>query len=226
MPTIAPLSVVRPRALVVGDAHELLAGARDSLSRAGFDVAVPSAATAAVLVFLFERPVAERVEAIAEAVAAHPGVPVVATMPASASGTELRDAVRAGAAGLVLAGDLARTLAPTVAAVHAGQLVMPPALSRWMAPHVLSHREKEVLGLVTRGFTNRQIADELFLAESTVKSHLSSAFAKLDTRSRAEAAALVMEPADGYGQAILSAVRDQDPHGARKIGGVAAVESA
>jgi DNA-binding NarL/FixJ family response regulator len=63
---------------------------------------------------------------------------------------------------------------------------------------VLSHREREILELVATGLTNRQIADRLFVAESTVKSHLSSSLHKLDVRSRAEAAALLLDPEEGY----------------------------
>jgi DNA-binding NarL/FixJ family response regulator len=49
-------------------------------------------------------------------------------------------------------------------------------------------------GIVFEGATNREIADRLYLAERTVKSHLSTAFTKLGVRSRAEAAALVLDP--------------------------------
>ena len=57
----------------------------------------------------------------------------------------------------------------------------------------LTPRERQVLGSVVTGRTNAQIADQLGLAESTVKSHLSSAFAKLGVASRAEAAALIRD---------------------------------
>ena len=45
-----------------------------------------------------------------------------------------------------------------------------------------------------QGLTNREIAPQLYLAESTVKTHLSSAFRKLDARSRAEAVARIQDP--------------------------------
>jgi DNA-binding NarL/FixJ family response regulator len=54
------------------------------------------------------------------------------------------------------------------------------------------------------GFTNREIADKLYLAESTVKTHLSSAFTKLDARSRSEAVARILDPESGYGVGILA----------------------
>jgi DNA-binding NarL/FixJ family response regulator len=88
--------------------------------------------------------------------------------------------------------------------VAAGQLAVPMALARRLAPRPLSHREKEIMALVARGYTNRQIAGRLFLAESTIKTHMSSALRKLDARSRAEASALVLDPEEGHGLAILS----------------------
>ena len=57
-----------------------------------------------------------------------------------------------------------------------------------------SHRERQVLALVARGLTNSEIAEHLLLAQSTVKSHLSSAFAKLGIRSRKEVSALLLDP--------------------------------
>ena len=61
----------------------------------------------------------------------------------------------------------------------------------------LTNREKQILGLVVGGLTNAQIARELYLAESTVKSHLSSAFMKLGVSSRNEAVAVILDPVRG-----------------------------
>jgi DNA-binding NarL/FixJ family response regulator len=54
------------------------------------------------------------------------------------------------------------------------------------------------------GMTNAEIAAKLFLAESTVKSHLSSAFAKLGVASRSEAAAVILDSRTGVGLGILT----------------------
>ena len=78
---------------------------------------------------------------------------------------------------------------------------------------VFSFREKQVLELVARGFTNGEIAMQLFLAESTVKSHLSSSFRKLGINSRKEAAAIVLDPENGLGLG-LTAVSWADGPGA------------
>ncbi|MDI6716224.1 MAG: response regulator transcription factor [Actinomycetota bacterium] len=54
---------------------------------------------------------------------------------------------------------------------------------------LLSKREIDVLGFISKGKSNKEIADSLFLAESTVKAHVSSILRKLDLKSRAEAVA-------------------------------------
>ena len=146
----------------------------------------------------------ERVDRIAGAAAEHPGAPVVAAMPEHAGTSMLRRALRAGADGIVLDGQLDRTLLPTLRAVWAGQLVLPPSLGRKIARRHLSHREKQILSLVMVGMTNREIAQKLFLAESTIKTHLASTFRKLDARSRAEAVARITDSENGYGTGILA----------------------
>ena len=55
--------------------------------------------------------------------------------------------------------------------------------------HQLSRREVEVLGLIARGFHNQDIAEELFIAESTVKKHVSNIYTKLELKTRAEVTA-------------------------------------
>lgn len=116
--------------------------------------------------------------------------------------TPANDALRTTVAGLesrvdgvVYNSQLRTALSPTVRAVMAEQVVFPRNGRRRMESlPPLSHRERQVLRLAVTGRTNDQIAAKLFLSTSTVKSHLTSAFAKLDVRSRTEAAALIFNP--------------------------------
>ena len=106
---------------------------------------------------------------------------------------DVRLIIGAGADGVVLDADAHHTLGPALAAVLAGQVCLPAQSRRHAERPAFSHREKEVLAEMVTGATNRQIGDRLFLSESTVKSHLASAFAKLGVRSRAEAAVVIAE---------------------------------
>jgi DNA-binding NarL/FixJ family response regulator len=115
-----------------------------------------------------------------------------------------RTAVDDGAVGVVWESMLARTLSPTVACVAAGQLAVPADSRRHVQPPELTTREKQVLGMVVMGLSNGEIARNLYVSESTVKSHLSTAFRKLGVRSRAEAARMVADPVDGFGTGILA----------------------
>jgi len=116
---------------------------------------------------------------------------------------EVRGALAAGAAGVVLCNALQDALAPSIRALAAGQICVPRGHWRQVEPPVLSTREKQILALVVMGYMNSQIAERLFLAESTVKSHLSSAFGKLGVRSRNQAVELIINPDRGLGMGIL-----------------------
>lgn len=119
-------------------------------------------------------------------------LPIVA-ISAPATATGVRRGLDAGAAAIVFEPLIESTLAVTVDAVGSGQAVVPRELRASVQRPTLSHRERQVLTYVCDGLTNSQIAERLFLSESTVKSHLSSVFAKFGVRSRREAAALFLE---------------------------------
>jgi DNA-binding NarL/FixJ family response regulator len=116
---------------------------------------------------------------------------------------QLRSALSSGICGVLLHEDLERALSVCLRAVCAGQMCVPRSNWRQVEPPALSAREKQILGLVVMGYMNSQIARTLFVAESTVKSHLSSAFAKLGVRSRNEAVDLIVNPDRGLGMGIL-----------------------
>ncbi|KND24767.1 response regulator [Streptomyces anulatus] len=117
-------------------------------------------------------------------------------------------AIEAGATGYLLKDAPREELFAAVRAAADGRSVLSPAVaSRLMtrvrtpaadpAETALSAREREVLVLVARGTTNREIAAELFISEATVKTHLTHVFAKLGAKDRAAAVAV------GYDRGIL-----------------------
>jgi DNA-binding NarL/FixJ family response regulator len=131
---------------------------------------------------------ARRVSSIRRLCERASGVAVVVIVESIDDGVA-RAMIAAGARGVVLRGELDQTLAPTVRAARTGQISIPRPGRRQIFPPALSHRESAVLAKVALGQTNAEIAESLFLAESTVKSHLRSVFAKLGVNSRDEAAA-------------------------------------
>jgi DNA-binding NarL/FixJ family response regulator len=104
-----------------------------------------------------------------------------------------RKLISANADGLVYENDIERALVATVDAVLAQQLCVPGEMRGRLAQPVLTHREKQALELVAGGLSNREIANRLFLSESTVKSHLASSFRKLGVSSRTEVAQLLLD---------------------------------
>ncbi|WP_242000958.1 response regulator [Kribbella rubisoli] len=115
-------------------------------------------------------------------------------------------ALRAGASGFLLKHSTPDELAAAVRVVAAGDALLAPSVTRRLvedfaraqpvvpiAPVHLTPRETDVLRLVARGLSNRQIADELVLAEQTVKTHVSNILTKLDLRDRAQAVVYAYE---------------------------------
>ncbi|NLS10582.1 response regulator transcription factor [Nesterenkonia sp. MY13] len=117
--------------------------------------------------------------------------------------TLVLDALRAGARGYLLKDVTVEQLAEAVHALAAGGTLIapsitdrlvraiktapPPAGAAGAAVEPLSERETEVLRLVAEGYSNRQIAELVHLAEGTVKNHISTILVKLGARDRTNA---------------------------------------
>ena len=155
-----------------------------------------------VLVVAFGRGITERDQQMRRLRKSLPGTHLVAVIPED-SRRGVRRALEAGADGVVFETEVEATLTLTVRAVLAGQTAVPAAARHEVDRPTLSGREKQVLGMVVVGMTNKAIAGKLYLAESTVKCHLSSAFSKLGVRSRNEAADLILHSGSGLGLGMV-----------------------
>jgi DNA-binding NarL/FixJ family response regulator len=113
-------------------------------------------------------------------------------------------ALRCGAAGFVLKDSGPALLAEAVRAANVGDALVSPSITvrllRRLAPvrkargaRPLSERETEVVRAIARGRTNREIAAELFISVSTVKTHVAAVQSKLGLRNRVEIAAWAWE---------------------------------
>ena len=110
---------------------------------------------------------------------------------------EIRRALRAGAAGYVLKTAPPDDLLAAVRAVHAGRRAIPPDVAARLAAHYtdedLTRRELDVLALIRDGHRNKQIADRLGIAETTVNFHIRNLVEKLGAHDRAHAVALAIK---------------------------------
>jgi len=118
-------------------------------------------------------------------------------------------ALRAGASGFLLKDSLPEELFAAIRLVAAGEALLAPAVTRRLIAEFvrrpetprarpqelarLTDRERDVLGLIARGLSNAEIADELVVSPATVKTHVSRILAKLAARDRAQLVMLAYE---------------------------------
>jgi DNA-binding NarL/FixJ family response regulator len=130
-------------------------------------------------------------------------------------------ALRAGASGFLLKDVPPEELAAAIRVVAAGDALLAPSITRRLLDRFastftvggepqrpagfadLTERELEVFTLIGRGLSNHEIADELVLGETTVKTHVSRVFSKLELRDRVQAVVLAYEtgivrPGEGH----------------------------
>ena len=119
------------------------------------------------------------------------------------------EALKAGAGGFLLKDAPADQLLAGIRVVAAGEALLAPAVTRRLIEEFarrpapppegppelaeLTPREREILALIARGLSNSEIAANLILAESTIKSHVGSIFMKLGLRDRVQAVVLAYE---------------------------------
>lgn len=106
-------------------------------------------------------------------------------------------ALKAGARAYILKGEVHKDLLDTIRAVHGGQKRIPPEVAVELAAHAvrddLTSREIDVLRLIASGHANKDIAGRLFIAEETVKSHVTNILAKLGANDRTHAVTIALK---------------------------------
>jgi DNA-binding NarL/FixJ family response regulator len=129
-------------------------------------------------------------------------------------------AVRAGASGFLLKASRPEDLVEAIRAAHAGNALIEPRMTRRLLDEFarrpagpgrdrvfdeLTERERDVLLEVARGASNAEIAERLYISETTVKTHVNHILAKLDVRDRIQAVVLaydhgLVEPGGHHGR--------------------------
>ncbi|HYY98093.1 MAG TPA: response regulator transcription factor [Pyrinomonadaceae bacterium] len=114
----------------------------------------------------------------------------------SDSDGEIQRALRAGAAAYVLKSMPKNELLDVIRSVHAGKRHVPPEVAARLAEHLgeedLTARELEVLRLIRDGYRNKQIADRLAIAETTVNFHIKNLVDKLGANDRTHAVTIAI----------------------------------
>src|SRR5918996_1373164 len=132
-------------------------------------------------------PVMSGIEATGEIRRQLPNTEVVA-LTSVLEDAPVAGAIRAGAIGYLLKNTEADELRRALRAAAAGQVQLAPEAAARLMREVRTPESPEVLKLLARGKADKQIARELFIGESTVKSHVHSILAKMNVRSRTQAA--------------------------------------
>jgi DNA-binding NarL/FixJ family response regulator len=204
--TMAPvtLALVNDYELVLAGLNAMLQPYRDRI--VVVDRAVDRSPARCVDVSLFDTYGAaqDQLERLRELTASQESGAVI-VFSFSTSGELVRAALGAGATGFVSKTVNARQLAEAVVAVADGHhVVLTPPQHRhrdsglgWPGRHRdLSGRDSELLVLLRQGYTNKEIAERLYLSENTVKTHLRRLFAKLGVSNRTQAAMVASEDAE------------------------------
>jgi DNA-binding NarL/FixJ family response regulator len=217
---VAAASPARIRVLIVDDHAMVRRGMRDFLDLHDDLEVVGEAAngvealaqTAALLpdvvVMDLLMPDLDGIAATAQLKALHPTIEVV-VITSFIEEDRITAALEAGASGFLLKDAEADDLAAAIRSARAGEVYLDPAVAGIVARRMrtgadgpvggadavgrLTARERDVLGGVARGLSNRAIADELGIAERTARTHVSNILAKLGLTSRTQAALFAVE---------------------------------
>lgn len=147
-----------------------------------------------------EMPILDGVEALRTLRRERPSIKVL-VFTAFDSDERILGAVQAGAQGYLLKGAPREEVFNAIRVVSQGGSLLQPVIASKLMQHVaedrisedLTDREMEVLNLLAKGYTNREIAEQLVITERTVKFHVSSILRKLDAGNRTEAVSIAAQ---------------------------------
>ena len=207
----------RPLRVLIVDDHEVVReGLRSLLNRREGITIVGDAGTVAtaieeaarlrpdVVIMDVRLPDGSGVEACREIRQENPDTKVI-MLTSYADDEAVFASILAGAAGYLLKQTRGQALAEAIEAVSQGGSLLDPAVTQKVLERVrslggrrpddslasLSEQEQKILLLIAEGKTNKEIAEEIFLSDKTVKNYVSSILSKLNLRRRAEAAAFI-----------------------------------
>ena len=202
------MSPAEVRVVIVDDHPMWREGVARDLAEAGFEVVgtagdgaaavrVATATRPDVVVLDLQLPVMSGVEAAGRLVALEPA-PKVLVLSASGEQQDVLDAMKAGATGYLVKSASAEELRDAVARTARGETVFTPGLAGLVLGEYrrlssgppsqprLTERETEVLRLVAKGLTARQVAERLVLSHRTVENHIQNTLSKLQLHNRAQ----------------------------------------
>ncbi|HEX6771425.1 MAG TPA: response regulator transcription factor [Acidobacteriaceae bacterium] len=127
----------------------------------------------------------------------HPRPPKVIVLTSYESDEEIYRAIEAGAHGYLLKSTPQAEIVTAIQTVHGGRHHIPPRIAARLAERMvrstLTQRELEILEMVVRGLTNKQIGHALQISENTARNHINSIIRKLDVSGRTEAATAAIQ---------------------------------
>jgi two-component system NarL family response regulator len=130
-------------------------------------------------------------EAVAKIRAEYPSARII-VLTTFDGDEDIYRALQAGARGYLLKGMFGDELLDAIRAVHAGKTRIPAVVAERLASRMggqeLTARELEVLGLIVRGQSNKEIGGSLSISEATVKTHINSILSKMGVSDRTQAA--------------------------------------
>ena len=149
-----------------------------------------------VLIVDLRMPDGDGIQTIKELVACNPAVKAL-VLTTYDNEEDIFSALEAGARGYILKDTTREEIIEAVRQIHAGNRYLPSAIAARLADRMirpsLTPRELDVLRLVSRGRTNKEMAVAMFVSEETIKSHMKALFQKLGVHDRAEAVGIALQ---------------------------------